>query len=409
MAITRRTPSAKAAGTGAVTPALPTGMSANDVVFLVASTIAGGTCTISANGSVGTWNVVTGSPINVASGEKLYVWWGVWTSGSTGPTVTPGSDHCCAATQAFGGVDTTSPIGVNAIGTETSSDTSFSFATGITTTHDNSRCCCVATNGADSDTGQVPVMTNANLTGLTLEFNYETAQGGGGGFGFTSGARASAGAMGTFACTMGTASTKAYIAWELTPVAQEATPSPVAATWSVTTPTVTVGGITAEPASVTATWSVPTPTVTVGGITATPSPVAATWSVPEPVITNVLNATPDPIAATWSVPEPVVTVGGIVAEPDPISAAWSVPEPVVSVSGIEATPDPIDVAWTVTTPVVTNVLNATPDPVAATWSVPTPTVTVGGIEATPDPITAMWSIPQAAVRNNRVLWAVRRS
>jgi hypothetical protein len=217
MAITRRTPSAKASGTGAVTPALPTGMSAGDVVLLVASTIAGGTCTITANGSVSTWTALSGSPIDVTGGEKLYVWWGVWSSGTTGPTVTPGSDHCCAATQAFGGVDTTTPIHVSATGSETTSDTSFSFPTGLTTTLADCLCGCIATSGQDTNTGQVPVMTDANLTSLTLEFNYNTLSGGGGGFGFTTGSLATAGAVGTFACTYANASPKAYIAFALAP------------------------------------------------------------------------------------------------------------------------------------------------------------------------------------------------
>ena len=62
--------------TGSITPALPTGTVANDIVILVASTIAGGSITMGATGSITTWNAMPSSPIDVTGGEKLYVWWG---------------------------------------------------------------------------------------------------------------------------------------------------------------------------------------------------------------------------------------------------------------------------------------------------------------------------------------------
>ncbi|MGH7184700.1 MAG: hypothetical protein ACREIB_00245, partial [Pseudomonadota bacterium] len=93
-------------------------MQANDIVVLTATTIAGGSLSITANGSIATWTLVSAA-VDVASGEKLYVWWGRYTSGSTGPTVTPGSDHCCAGTAAFSGCRTdTTPIEAVATGTE---------------------------------------------------------------------------------------------------------------------------------------------------------------------------------------------------------------------------------------------------------------------------------------------------
>src|SRR6266496_1089480 len=175
-----RAASAKAAGTGAVTPALPAGMSANDIVILCATTIAGGSISITANGSIGTWTAITGSPIDVTSGEKLYVWWGRWSSGSTGPTVTPGSDHCCAGTAAWSGCITDSTVINNqATGTEVTSDTSFSFATGISTTVANTLCLCICTSGVSSNTGQVPVMTNSSLASLASRLNINTNSGGG--------------------------------------------------------------------------------------------------------------------------------------------------------------------------------------------------------------------------------------
>lgn len=215
-----RAVSAKAAGTtGATTVALPTGVAANDIVILVATTIAGGTVTISSNGSITSWTEITSSGLNVASGEKLYVWWGRYSSGSTGPSVTPGSDHVVAATLAYSGVITSgSPINVSATGTETTSDTSFSFATGLITTTDGTMNLVAVTSGLDSNTAQFTnAFSNTSLSAIATRANYETSNGGGGGFGVAQGLKATAGTAGTWTQTLTTASPKAYLAFALIP------------------------------------------------------------------------------------------------------------------------------------------------------------------------------------------------
>ena len=215
-----RANSAKAAGTGAVTPALPTGVVADDIVILVATTIAGGSISITANGSIATWTAVTGSPIDVASGEKLYVWWGRYSSGSTGPTVTPGGNHCCAATAAWSGCITTGdPVNNQATGTETTSDTSLSFATGISTSVNDCMVLLASSSGVDSNTAQHSAQANANLSGVVERADYQTNSGGGGGFELVEGGLATAGAIGTWTATLATASPKAYISFALKPPA----------------------------------------------------------------------------------------------------------------------------------------------------------------------------------------------
>src|SRR5678815_5338362 len=73
---------------------LPASLASGDIVILIAATDndLAGNITIDAAGSITTWNALTGSPVSVAgsggTGEKLWVWWGRYTSGSTGPTVT---------------------------------------------------------------------------------------------------------------------------------------------------------------------------------------------------------------------------------------------------------------------------------------------------------------------------------
>ena len=214
---TSRTPGAKASGTGAVTPALPANIAVGDIAILVATTIAAGTITITADGGQA-WTAFTGSPIDVASGEKLYVWWRRHAAGNTAPTIAPGSDHICAGINAYAGcVPSGDPVNAAATGTETASDTTFSFTSGISTTLDDCICICICSTGADATSGQFTVMTNGNLSSLAERMDYCTNSGGGGGFAQDEGGLATAGAMGTWASTLSTATPKAYLAFALAP------------------------------------------------------------------------------------------------------------------------------------------------------------------------------------------------
>jgi hypothetical protein len=205
--------------TSAITVALPAGMSANDIVILVASTIAGGSITITADGSVTPWTPISGSPIDVTGGEKLYVWWGRYSSGSTGVTITPGGDHivgrCVAYYNCYAGG---SPIDVAATGTETTSDTSFSFATGLTTTYNNEMTITVCSTGNDpafDSTAQFSSWSGANLGTKTERMDNDVNEGGGGGFGLMEASLVANGAVGTVGATLAAASPKSYITFAL--------------------------------------------------------------------------------------------------------------------------------------------------------------------------------------------------
>jgi len=214
-------PTFRAAGTAAkdasaATPGLPSGMSANDVVILVASTIAGGSLSITANGSISTWTAVTGSPIDVTGGEKLYVWRGVYSSGSTGPTVTAGSDHVAAQTIAYYNVNTSSPIDVYATGTEATSDTSYLFATGLTSTYNHELPITVVSTGQDSSSNaQFASFANTSLGSVTERMDYCVNTGGGGGFGMAEGTLITPGSVGTWTATLAQATPKSYISFVL--------------------------------------------------------------------------------------------------------------------------------------------------------------------------------------------------
>jgi hypothetical protein len=215
-----RAAGAKTVGTTtAVAVTAPAGVATGDLEILVGTTIAGGTVTIgSAGGSA--WTAWTPAFVDVTLGEILYVWWRIRQASDSNPTVSAASDHFCAGRLCYqaGTFDASDPFENEASGSEVSSDTSFSWAPGGSTSGPDRLVCCIATTGFDSNTHQVPVMTNANLTALALRMsNHNTTTGGGGGFGMTEGALATAGAVGTFACTYVTSSTKAYISFAIKP------------------------------------------------------------------------------------------------------------------------------------------------------------------------------------------------
>lgn len=155
--------------------------------------------------------------MTVAGGNVLYVWWGRWTAGSTGPTVhASASDVIVAATAAWSGcVDVGSPIDIASTGTETTVDNSFSFATGISSTRNNCLAICVASILRDSNTASVPVMANTSLASLASRLNICSNTGSGGGFGLSEGAKATAGTLGTWTNTYAATSAKSYITFAL--------------------------------------------------------------------------------------------------------------------------------------------------------------------------------------------------
>lgn len=203
--------------TAATTVAAPAGVHVGDLEILVATTIAGGTVTISNNGG-GAWTAHANSPIDVTAGEKLYVWYRIRAAGDTNPQVTAGTDHvqACRISIFKGTFDTTTPLEAMASGSEATSDTSFSFAPGVSTTVDSAICFVVCSSGVDIATPQGGTNTaNASLTGVTATpiANFETANGAGGGFFVATGVLAVAGSTGTWTNTMVSATPKAYLAF----------------------------------------------------------------------------------------------------------------------------------------------------------------------------------------------------
>ncbi|MEM2387177.1 MAG: hypothetical protein QXO50_04090 [Candidatus Bathyarchaeia archaeon] len=216
--ITFRAVGTKASGgTTPVSVSLPTGVQVNDLLILVATTIAGGSVSITAAGGL-TWTAIPGTPVDVTGGEKLYAWWARYVSGGTAPSVQASTDHVCAGIAAYYNVITSgNPIEVFQTGNETTSDASFEFVTTISTQGPGRMVVVICSSGADSNQAQFSAWANAQLSGVTERADYMTNSGGGGGFGLADGMKSTAGAVGTWTATLATATPKAYVTFALKP------------------------------------------------------------------------------------------------------------------------------------------------------------------------------------------------
>lgn len=203
--------------TSAITPGAPIGIATGDLELLIATTIAGATVSITADGG-GAWTAIDNS--DVASGERIYAWYRIRAGGDGNPSVQPSSDHCVAERIAVygGSFDTATPIEIVHKSSEATSDTSFSYAPGTSTTVNNCLCFVLCSSGVDSTTGQAGTDTaNSNLTSIALQYEHQSTSGGGGGSWGATGFLATAGAVGTWTQTMTSASPKAYISFAVRP------------------------------------------------------------------------------------------------------------------------------------------------------------------------------------------------
>ena len=365
-----RSSGAKTASMTSAAVAAPSGVATGDLEILVTSTISGGSNSIANNGG-SAWTAMTGSPVDAGGGEALYVWWRIRQAGDSNPVISPASDHFCAARIAYtvGTFDTAIPFEIETTGTEITSDTSFSWSPGTTTAGTNRVVLCIATSGFDSNSGQVPIMSNSSLTGRALRVNYETQLGGGGGFGTTEGTRSIAGGVGTFACTYANASAKAYMSFAIRPFGAGPTPTPTQTPTPTSTPTNTPTPSPTATATATATFT-PTPTATATSTaTATFTPTPTPTPTPTATATSAETPTPSP-TATYT---PTATATATATE-TPTATATYTPTPTPTETPTE-TPTPTSAPDQTPTPTATESPSATETPIPTPTPNETPTPT----------------------------------
>lgn len=204
---------AAASGTGGITPALPAGYQAGDILVLPIET---------QNEAVsvpGGWAHVPGSPVSNAVGTatRLTVLWKRATASETAPAIVGPGDHIVGRMFAVKGcVETGSPWDVTAAGTEATSDTSVSIPGG-TTTVDGCLVLAMVATGVDTAIPQVSSPANPDLRLVTTSVNSWVGDGGGGGVGVISGIKQTKGVFAATTATVASAAEKAMLSMALKP------------------------------------------------------------------------------------------------------------------------------------------------------------------------------------------------
>ena len=213
---------AVASGTGAITPALPSGIAVGDILLLCLETSNQAIAIANANG--GTWGAVANSPQYTgtaagSTGARLTVFWSRYNGTQGAPTTSDAGDHQLGRIAAFhGAVASGDPWDVTAGGVEATADATGAVP-GATSTVDNSLVVAImATALPDlAGTADFSAWTNSSLTGLVERTDNTVSAGNGGGLGIATGLKATAGAYGITSVSLASSSYKAMMSIALKP------------------------------------------------------------------------------------------------------------------------------------------------------------------------------------------------
>jgi len=213
---------AVSSGTGAITPALPSGIAANDILLLFLETANEAISITNQNG--GTWTEVTNSPQGTGtaggtSATMITVFWSRYNGTQGAPTASDSGNHQAGRIIAIrGAVASGNPWDVTAGGVEAVSDTSGSIPGATTTVGNTLVVTVVAASLPDkASTANFSSWTNANLTSLTERTDNAVNAGNGGSLGIATGIKATAGAYGNTAVTLANAAYKGMMSIAIKP------------------------------------------------------------------------------------------------------------------------------------------------------------------------------------------------
>jgi len=205
-----------ASGTGTITPALPAGIAANDILLLFLETSNQAISISNQNG--GTWTAVTGSPQGTgtaaaSSATRLTAFWSRYNGTQGAPTTSDSGNHQLGRIVAIRGASTSgNPWDVTAGGVDATADTSGSIPGATTTVTNTLVVAAIATALPDaSGTANFSAWANANLAGLTERTDNTVTAGNGGGLAVASGEKGTAGAYGNTAVTCATSARKGLL------------------------------------------------------------------------------------------------------------------------------------------------------------------------------------------------------
>ena len=203
-------------GTGAITPALPSGIGVNDILLLSLETANEAISISNQNG--GTWTGVTNSPQGTGA-TRLTVFWSRYNGTQGNPTTSDSGNHQLGRITAFRGAAASgNPWDVTAGGVESTSDTSGAIP-GTTTTVSNTLVVAIIATDLPDATGTTnfSAWANSDLTNVNERTDNTANAGNGGGLGIATGVKSAAGAYGNTTVTLANSAVKGMMSIALKP------------------------------------------------------------------------------------------------------------------------------------------------------------------------------------------------
>jgi hypothetical protein len=202
---------AVASGTAGVSPGLPSGTVADDILVLLLENE-----DATAVGTVTGYTDIQTAFASTGTVTRLTVRWKRAVAGETAPSVPDPGDHVVARIIGVRGcIPSQNPVNISTFGTELVSDTSVSIP-GATTTRNDCLVIAAFSTGTDvASTTHVTSWANASLVNVTEQVDNWVVDGLGGGFGAMSGQKAVAGAYSATTATCTTANFKALVSFAL--------------------------------------------------------------------------------------------------------------------------------------------------------------------------------------------------
>ena len=216
----------------------------------------------------------------------------------------------------------------------------------------------------------------------------------------------SAGATGTRSWSFtGTGSTVGYaignILIKAAPVDQTVSPSGIASTAALGSPSVSAGAVTVSPTGIASTAAVGTPTVSAGAVTVSPSGIGSTAAVGAPTVAaGPVTVSPGGIAPTSTVGTPAVDAGAVTVTPSGIAPTSAVGQPALAAGALTVAPVGIGSTAAVGVPEIgAGMVEVIPDGIAPTSTVGTPTVAGGDVTVQPGGIASTSAVGTPTVES----------
>lgn len=203
---------------GSITPALPSGVQANDILLLFVESANEAVSLSDAQGFVEIADSPQGTGTAGGAGAtRLAAFWKRATGSDLAPTVADPGDHVYGIIHRISGCTTSgNPWDVTSGGVDATNDTEGSIP-GDTTTVENCLIGLAIARNTGAGSGGVTSWVNADLANIIERSNAGTFEGNDGGLALATGEKASAGAYGTTVVTFGANCIKGFMSIALKP------------------------------------------------------------------------------------------------------------------------------------------------------------------------------------------------